>query len=495
MIRLAKDIATHVPSSLRKKRAYQLIRREVVHEPPADSPTFILNEEQEHIYDLIVNEGKSVFYTGAAGTGKSKLLGRIIEGLQYKYGNAPVAVTAPTGIAALNIGGTTVHRFSQFPVNAQYKSIEEIISAIKFSKRLSTRWNRIRALVIDEISMLDARLFERLDAVAKYFKKNQDPFGGIQIVVTGDFCQLPPVSTEDKARFCFESPIWSDCIRHNYQLTKIYRQKNEDFQNILNELRIGQVSENSLEIMNQLSRTPAYPEDGVKPSELYPIISKVNRINRIELDRLPHKKYIFHAEDFEPENIGKLDELERSNLAPKKLELKLNAQVMLITNLSDDLVNGSKGYVCGYHSIKDQMNYKEELDQMDVDTKYILPIVRFDNGLIRPIPYLSWTINSTDDKTGESVELAKRVQLPLILAWAISIHKSQGQSLERVKVDLDRIFERGQAYVALSRARTMDYLQVLNFSRDKVMADEKVLNFYRTLETAKTTNIKGTTAC
>ncbi|CAG8695065.1 3160_t:CDS:2, partial [Acaulospora morrowiae] len=110
-----------------------------------------------------------------------------------------------------------------------------------------------------------------------------------------------------------------------------------------------------------------------------------------------------------------------------------------------------------------------------------------------PIPYLSWTINSTDDKTGESVELAKRVQLPLILAWAISIHKSQGQSLERVKVDLDRIFERGQAYVALSRARTMDYLQVLNFSRDKVMADEKVLNFYRTLETAKTTSIKGTT--
>ncbi|CAG8484400.1 7491_t:CDS:1 [Funneliformis mosseae] len=434
-----------------------------------------LSEEQQRIFDLVVLNRENIFFTGSAGTGKSFLLQRIISSLKARYGSESVAVTATTGIAAVNISGTTLHSFAG--VGLGRGLAPELIKQVQKSVAARTRWKSIDTLVIDEISMLDAQLFDKLEFIARAIRNNNRPFGGLQLVVTGDFFQLPPVSKDRSSKFCFDADRWKVCIKHTIQLTKIYRQKDSELIELLNEMRIGEMSDKSLVLLKQLEIEPNYPDDGIRPTELYPINDMVNKANATELGKISHKLYTYASVDWEPLRFGQLQTLCKSCLAPEKLELKRNAQVMLIKNLSKELVNGSRGVVVGFYNQADGTSYYNGEDEGMADVK-LLPIVRFTHLCEMVIQEAEWKLTSPGD-----VVLASRKQIPLVLSWAISIHKSQGQTLDRVKVDLSKVFEKGQAYVALSRATSAKSLQVTGFRREKVMYHERVKMFYQSLTT------------
>ncbi|CAG8748853.1 22713_t:CDS:2, partial [Cetraspora pellucida] len=443
---------------------------------PEDST---LTEEQREVYELAVVKRESIFFTGSAGTGKSMLLQKIITTLKNMTGNDAVAVTATTGLAALNIGGTTLHYFAG--IGLGQGTTQELIKKVRDNRSARQRWTDCNVLIIDEVSMLDGELFDTLEGIARNIKNNTRPFGGIQLIITGDFFQLPPISKDNRsvAKFSFEAQTWKTAVKHTIQLTRVFRQKDNELIELLNDMRTGKVSERFSELIARLENEPQYPDDGIKPTELYPRNDNVNSANLIQLDKIPHKSHSFFAIDWEPMRIGQLRMLVKSCLAPQELKLKRDAQVMLIKNLKDyNLVNGSRGVVIGYHSNSTGQDYfKGEEEGLEIND--LLPIVRFtDSNQKIVVEPQEWTIPGNGGKT----VLASRKQIPLILAWAISIHKSQGQTLDRVKIDLGRVFERGQAYVALSRATSTTSLQVLNFRPSKVTAHEKVKAFYESLK-------------
>ncbi|CAJ0844532.1 9872_t:CDS:10 [Entrophospora sp. SA101] len=235
---------------------------------------------------------------------------------------------------------------------------------------------------------------------------------------------------------------------------------------MLNEMRCGILSVKSLDLLNRLKQVPNYPEDGIIPTELYPRNDNVNASNEAKLKEIPFKSYVWEAEDWEPVG-GQLKTLIRNCLAPKQLFLKRNAQVMLIKNFSKDLVNGKRGIVVGFiNTLTGDAYLNGEEENLKLNTKDMLPIVRFTDGIQQVIDFSEWKIEGSGDAV-----LASRKQIPLLLAWAISIHKSQGQTLDRVKVDLGRVFEKGQTYVALSRATSANSLQVSNFHQSKAMEE------------------------
>ncbi|CAB4387400.1 unnamed protein product [Rhizophagus irregularis] len=431
-----------------------------------------LSTEQEAVKNSITTKRKNVFYTGAAGTGKSVLLRSIIKTLKENYGRSNVGITATTGIAAINIGGQTLHSFAGLTPQTQYYEIEDIIENL--SKGAKARWKKTEALVIDEVSMLNGNLFDKLNRIAQHFRCNEKPFGGLQLVLTGDFFQLPPIKNDiEKVKYCFEVDSWSESLDHTFQLTKVHRQREEEFVKMLNEFRYGHVSEKSSQIMSNLEKAPIYNNDGILVTELYAINKYVNNVNTAKLAELPYKEMVYEAEDWEPKFGGRLEALIRNCLAPKNLRLKRDAQVMLLKNTTSELVNGSKGVVVGWFS---KITSKFYEDVPTEDSVSLLPVVKFINGQTKVIPPFEWSLENKYKK-----KVASRRQIPLILCWAVSIHKSQGHTLERVKINLDRVFETGQAYVALSRATSLNSLQVLNFSADKVFAEEKVINFYKSL--------------
>ncbi|CAJ0840354.1 8137_t:CDS:2 [Entrophospora sp. SA101] len=383
------------------------------------------------VYDLVVNKRENVFFTGSAGTGKSLLLLKIIMALKNIYGVEKIAVTATTGIAAVNITGTTLHSFAGIGLGTE--STKELIKKIKKSKIHRFQWQTIEALIIDEVSMLDGDLFDKLEAIAQAIRDNNRPFGGILLIVTGDFFQLPPVSKDRNVKFCYESNSWGKCIKHIIQLSTVFRQKESDLIDMLNEIRLGIVTEKTLKIMNRLKLSPQYPNDGIQATELYSRVDKVTSANLVLLSKIQNKSYIYHAKDYEPTKIGQLKTLIKGCLAPDKLELKRGAQVMLIKNINRDLVNGSRGIVVGFYSDATRKSYYDGEDEiMEFDQRdEILPIVRFTENRELVVREAEWRL-----ETVGNVVLASRRQIPLILAWAISIHKSQGQTLERVKIDL-----------------------------------------------------------
>ncbi|CAG8655194.1 5887_t:CDS:1, partial [Acaulospora colombiana] len=442
------------------------------------SEEFPLTEEQLRVYHLVLNSRDSLFFTGSAGSGKSMLLQKIIAALKKKLGSDSVAVTAPTGVAAINIGGNTLHWFAGIGKGDEKE--DALIKKVKRNITAKMRWTRVEALIIDEISMLDGVLFDKLESIARNVRNSTLPFGGIQVIVTGDFFQLPPISDGNNAvKFCFEANSWGKCIKHTIQLTQVFRQKEMELITILNDMRVGKVTPSSSELIKRLECEPDYPDDGILPTELFPRNVEVNNANLAQLAKIKHKSYSFYAKDWQPDRFGQLDKLDKNCLAPKVLTLKKDAQVMLIKNLNKDLVNGSRGVVIGYQSNSTEQQFLNGEDE-GLPVTDIEPIVKFDNGHVIVVKEAEWTLNGMGDTI-----LARRHQIPLILAWAISIHKSQGQTLARVKVDLTRVFEKGQAYVALSRAISIKAIQVVGFNDRKVMVHEKVKNFYKSLPGVK----------
>lgn len=473
-----------------------------------------LSQEQQKVLDLVVNQSKSVFFTGSAGTGKSVLMRAIIAELRKKYSREPdrVAVTASTGLAACNIGGVTLHSFGGIGLGKE--DVPALVKKIKRNQKAKNRWIRTKILIIDEISMVDGDLFDKLEGIARLMRNNGRPFGGIQLVITGDFFQLPPVPDYDnKARavkFAFDAGTWPTAIHHTIGLTEVFRQKDPVFANMLNEMRLGKITNETIAAFKKLSR-PIPNENGLASTELFPTRNEVENSNAFRMRSLVGKSYKYEARDTGTiTDIAMRDKLLSNMMAPKVLELKKGAQVMLIKNMDDGLVNGSLGKVSAFMSEKTFEMYDKnpELFDDDVDDEdltedareerskiratfsaakessadagRLYPLVRFSaaDGTVRAILVQpeDWKVELPNGEVQ-----AQRSQLPLILAWALSIHKAQGQTLERVKIDLKKIFEKGQAYVALSRATSQAGLEVQNFDKNKVMAHPRVAQFYDSL--------------
>ncbi|KAM9280603.1 ATP-dependent DNA helicase PIF1 [Cariama cristata] len=412
-------------------------------------PPARLSAEQEAVLGA-VRSGKSIFFTGCAGTGKSFLLKKIVGSLPPKITYA----TASTGVAACHIGGTTLHAFAG--IGSGKAPLEQ---CIQLAERPGVRqhWLACQHLIIEEISMVDGKFFDKLEAVARAVRKRDEPFGGIQLIICGDFLQLPPVcKANEETKFCFQAKSWRKCIHINMELTEVRRQTDKNFVSLLSAVRLGRCTE---EVTRQLMQTAANSSerDGILATRLCTHKDDVEVTNERRLQQLSGEVHSFEALDSDPMLVKLID---AQCPVGGRVELKLGAQVMLAKNLdvSQGLVNGARGVVVGFES-----------EQKG------LPKVRFLCGVTQVIKMEKWVFK------GPSGVHLSRQQLPLKLAWAISIHKSQGMSLDCVEISLSRVFESGQAYVALSRARSLAGLRVLDFDPKVVRADPSVLQFYRQL--------------
>ncbi|PRW56986.1 DNA helicase ATP-dependent [Chlorella sorokiniana] len=511
----------------------------------ADSP--VLSDEQCAVLEL-VKAGKSVFFTGDAGTGKSFLLNRVIAELRDEYGEdfgSAVGVTAATGIAAVQIAGSTLHSCMGCGVARTVDDFQRM-----WKRKAALR--ALKVLVIDEISMISAEFFHMIEAMCRSIRGLDAPFGGLQLVLCGDFFQLPPITTRwtpslPKATFlnrgfCFQCPAWHRCNLECRVLTKVWRQSDQTFVSILNAVRFGDNS--AAQRLFQQCRRPLAERDGIKPTQLFSRNADVDRVNAQELAQLPGSPQLCQAQDTvevaapadEEEQRQGLSHRQRQQMeqrlwqheffrdcmAGKETQLKAGAQVMLVKNLelggSHMLVNGSRGVVTRFMT---RAEYEADLRsqlaaakralkrgsgdpllspggggggglssagmQMERVSRQLqllgkwggpdsrIPVVRFLHG--REVP-MGPTVFSAELA---GVGSCTRTQIPLKLAWAITVHKSQGLTLDLARVSLKDCFAEGQAYVALSRVRSLEGLQVLDISSTCVKTSPVVMRFHQAL--------------
>lgn len=426
-----------------------------------------LSEEQQKIYDKITEQHKNIFFTGCAGTGKSFLIKKIIEYYQTTSSPESIAITASTGRAAFSIGGTTLHSFAG--VGLGKEDAKTLIGKALYNKKISNRWNITEVLIIDEISMLDADYFDKLNQLGKALRKSSKPFGGIQLILTGDLLQLPPVSEDNNyKKRIFEADCWKQCIDEYIVLYEVFRQEDLKFAEVLTYIRLGEINDDITEFIENLSQDKQYDSES-GPVNLYSTKARTDKYNKENLDKIEGETIVYNARDKykSKSNSSTLN----SCPAVSSLELKVGAQVMLIKNTNQHLVNGTVGTVIGFTNVSE-----DSIKTVQNISLESLPIVRFDlaDGRLftRVVKRELW---SQTLPTGE--EIASRQQIPLILAWAVTIHKSQGQTIQRLKVDLSDIFESGQVYTALSRAVSPDTLQVTGFDPSKVFIDQESLEF------------------
>lgn len=547
--------------------------------------TITLSKEQEMVAEL-ARLGENIFYTGSAGTGKSLLLKTLIENLRKQHGMESIGVTASTGLAAYNIGGMTINSYTGIGLGTG--TVQEIVTKIKRNKKAKSRWGTMKVLIIDEISMIDGELIDKLDGIARRLRDKDKPFGGIQVIFCGDFYQLPPVSKTGTTSFAFESKFWKRFIKVQVILTQVFRQASDkQFLQMLQEIRDGDVSESTKKKFKALER-PLQSIGNLIPTKLFSTRREVDISNNEMLKKLDGNSLRFDAIDSgslagEPQGQKMLENF----LAPKTITLKVGAQVMMIKNVDETLVNGSLGTVIGFANPSTYEHYKDILEEVDGksdifgrikatgnfndledsifdflaeskkliledlkinqkashhvensievdisqpslpegDSNYtegsidnnsqfsefddmrlrnimakeeLLRALKSNENPVEKVPVVCFRLSNGSSRTvaieRESFKiednygkvLVSRTQFPLMLAWALSIHKSQGQTLKFVSVDLRRIFENGQAYVALSRAEHRRGLQVLNFMPDKITTNPKVIEFYKRLVDAST---------
>lgn len=505
------------------------------HQQTLSSPSVSLSEEQRAIIDFVVSKGENVFFTGSAGTGKSVVLRQLVHELRRRHGLFNVGVTASTGLAACNINGQTVHKF--LSIGLGLGSPQDLALKIKRNGPARKRWMSLKVLIIDEILMIDGKLFTKIDEAAKIIRNNQQPFGGVQIVCTGDFFQLPPVSKTNESEYCFKSPSWNRAITRTITLKQVFRQKGDsELIDMLNALRCGSLDQEMIAKFHLLSRKVTYT-DGIEPTELFPTRQEVKRANDMRLRNLKGATYSYKAQDnvIDPYLKKSYDNL----MCEEFLELKEGSQVMYLKNHPDNIVvNGSIGTIIGFLTenvwgaicsqfAPELINPSREFilmlqmiaglagsatftdqqreifarlptewqskspkiikDARQMNKSDVLPVVNFKAADGEFTVILVRREEFTVDQlkmgklNGNTPEQITRVQLPLLLAWAMSIHKAQGQSINRLRVDLRKIFEKGQVYVALSRATSKDHLEVLNFDHRRIHVADEVRNFYQSL--------------
>lgn len=417
-----------------------------------------LTDDQNIAFEAF-KEGKNILVTGPAGTGKSHLIKKIVSYCERTFKN--IGITAMTGAAAYIINGKTLHSWGSLGIGD--KSAAELASKILKSYPKKMKWLKCNIIVIDEVSMMNAPFFELFEETARLVRQKDRPFGGIQVVLLGDFFQLPPVGkTEEERKFCFESPIWENVIEKTIILREIMRQKDAVFQKVLQEVRIGELSDESIAILQ--SRVGIEPDisSGIVPTLLSSKKSDVEKINKREFNKLPSRDIMQYDPIYQivSESKKKIGEeemeflkniIDKENNYEKSIQITENAQVMLLKNIDQELglINGSRGIVIGF----------------DND----FPIVKFMDGTIQTIGYSEYTFEIS------AVTSIVAKQIPLSLAWCTTIHKSQGQSLDSIKINIGRnIFEYGQTYVALSRARTLENLYIEEFDPQKIRVHPKV---------------------
>jgi len=446
-----------------------------------------LSPEQEQAISAF-NERHNLFLTGPGGTGKTALIKKMVE--LCKTQGRKVQVCALTGCAAviLNCQAKTVHSWSG--IGIANGSADFIVRKVYSNKYKSSQWKKIDVLIIDEVSMMSQKIFEILDNIGRKVRSESShlPFGGLQVIFSGDFYQLPPVMREEDkesdptaAAFCFESPRWRDIFQKTVELKKIFRQTDQAYTKILNQIRIGKLYKSSLDILAPHIGKPM--PANFAPTILLPRRRDAEMVNASELAKLISEEKIYNlcsADDLllekkQTTKQASLKEQERkqitaeqkeiethylisSIMADKEIVLKIGTQVMCIVNLdmesTEPIVNGSQGKV--------------------IDFVGGLPLVQFNNGAKRTVGWHVWT--------SEHHPTIGVKQLPLIYAWAITIHKAQGVSLDMAQIDAgSNIFECGQTYVALSRVKSLDGLYLTAFNPQKIKVNKKVQEFYTSL--------------
>lgn len=393
----------------------------------------------------LLKAGENVFLTGSAGAGKTYTLNQYINYLKAR--KVSVAITASTGIAATHMNGMTIHTWAGIGIK-DFLS-EEDLKRMKERKYLKEHLENAQVLIIDEISMLHAKQLNLVNQVLKYFKESDEAFGGIQVIVAGDFFQLPPVSRNDERnrdKFCFMSDAWVEAKFRVCYLTEQHRQGNDYLNDILNAIRAQAIG---TEHRNALQGT-RHQEIGDTYTRLYTHNMDVDSINFRHLNEIDNEPRQFDAQCDGNDKL--IETLKSSVRAPETLTLKKHAKVMFVKNNFDlGYINGSLGEVIGF----------EEDDEFGV-----LPKVKLTDGTTLLVEPETWSVDNEAGKT-----IASFQQIPLRLAWAITIHKSQGMTLEAAEIDLSHTFEKGQGYVALSRLKTLDGLRLKGFNEQALELD------------------------
>lgn len=402
--------------------------------------------QQNEALDLL-KTGKNVFLTGAAGSGKTYLLNKYIQYL--KENNVAVAITASTGIAATHLQGMTLHSWSGIGVKDSLtrKDLEKL----QTNGRIKRNYQKTKVLIIDEISMLHKHQLDMVDTIARHMLDVDAPFGGIQVILCGDFFQLPPVSVgfaSEDIQFAFEGSAWETGDFYVCYLQEQHRQGNDALLSVLNDIRSGTAGEHTKVPLR--TRYKKEPEGETKATKLYSRNINVDVINERELASLPGEAKIFEMEE---EGFSALVEgLKKSSLALERLTLKKDAQVMFIKNdPMGGYVNGTRGVVVGF------------------DKTEGWPIVKTYDGKIIIAEQQAWKYEDNGDVR------ATLLQVPLRLAWAITIHKSQGMTLDAAEIDLGDAFEPGMGYVALSRVRSLSGLKLMNLNEMALTVHPKIL--------------------
>lgn len=401
----------------------------------------LLNEEQKYALKC-VSEGDNILLTGSAGTGKSYTIKYIIEYLNNA--NKKYAITASTGTAAVIIGGQTLHSFLGLGLGTG--SVKEILNNILKNKKKYESILNLEVLIIDEISMIDKELFEKISLILSIIKSNDVYFGNIQIILVGDFCQLAPV----KGKYCFLADIWNKMNIKIVLLEKLIRQ-DEDllFQQILRIVRKGRCTDNIIKVLNKLKDTEF--ENGIIPTKLYPINVNVDKINNIEIEKLKacgniSKTYTAISSSDKEKEVGKFT-----------IELTLNAQIIIIRNINveESLVNGTRGVV------------------KHLGNDFV--VINDVNGNIHTIKYFTDTYNNSISSKSSYI-----IHMPIRICYALSIHKSQGMTIDALELDLGpNIFTCGQSYTALSRAKKLSSIKIIDIDKDSFRTNIDVKNFYK----------------
>ena len=442
----------------------------------------------------ILKTGQNVFLTGSAGSGKTYTLNQYINYLRAR--RVPVAVTASTGIAATHMNGTTIHSWSGIGIKDELSDRD--LTNLSRKQFLADRLKDTAVLIIDEISMLHAKQLNLVNQVLKHVRKNDAAFGGIQVVVAGDFFQLPPIGSKgesNREKFAFMSEAWLDAKFHICYLSEQHRQVSEaangglDLDDILNQIRRQEVT---FEAIAALEATFDQNVD-INRTRLYTHNLNVNKINDKELAALEGETMRFEATATGDSKL--VETLKKTVRTQDDLVLKVGAKVMFIKNNSElGVSNGTMGELIGFAAVKidDSKDTSDDLiedtaqDAIAKNTKnkakkdkeskekpkdkkpttQKMPVVRLNSGREVIAEPEEWII---EDETGDV--LASYLQVPLCLAWAITIHKSQGMTLEAAEIDLSRTFELGQGYVALSRLKSLAGLQLLGMNDMSLQLD------------------------
>lgn len=450
------------------------------------------DENKQRVFDLVFEQRKSVFLEGPGGCGKTYLMKELKE---YADENElSFHMTALTGAAAVCVGGITLHSYAGIGLGKL--DAEELAEQIMKSGKLRKRWIDTKFLAIDEVSMLSAELLEKLDFIAKTVRKKQEPFGGITLILSGDFYQLPPV----KAKFCFESPVWHKLNLVKIRMNEPKRYPDLDYYEMLLRIRKGrQTSKDIVKLKERHRAFLALDIDNldIKPTRLYPTKNMANTHNNNELQKIDIKGRIYISIDecYKIIRHGKgkdattekqaitIDGSESHDkifdeLAPHEIKLKVGAQVMLTrnTNFDLELINGSRGVVTEIEKGLVTVKFKYPKDKIPFNTN--------EDGLIQTFSRVEFTTTRGDI-------LYVRYQIPLIVAWAITIHKSQGSSLDCAIGSLGKdIFEHGQAYVLLSRVRRLDGLFLSAIEPNNITANPKVIEYDENVNISKNNRIE-----